>query len=125
MKNIKNEIKKDKEKEEYINNKKIFKDNENNPKEAWNNAKKLLYGSNNQFIDRIMEENKMKTGSKNVANVLNRYYISKVRKIREKMTNITEDPMIRYRKLVKSPINKLKIKEINMSELRKIYKKTQ
>ena len=39
------------------------------------------------------------------------------------MKNAEEDPMTNYKKFVKSPRIKLEIKEINMSELRKIYNK--
>ena len=34
-----------------------------------------------------------------------------------------QDPMISYNKFIKTPNNKLNIKEINMSQLRLIYKK--
>ena len=50
-------------------------------------------------------------------------YVSKIRKIKNNMKERLEDPMINYRKLVKSPNEKLDIKSINMSELRKIYSK--
>ena len=39
------------------------------------------------------------------------------------MKEASEDPMKSFKKYVKSPRNKLEIKEINMSDLRKIYKK--
>ena len=54
---------------------------------------------------------------------MNRYYIRKIKKIKEEMIEGKEDPMISFKKNVKSPINKLEIKEINMSDLRKIYTK--
>ena len=39
------------------------------------------------------------------------------------MPNQFQDPMLNYRKYIKSPDNKLKIQPINMSTLRKIYSK--
>ena len=43
--------------------------------------------------------------------------------MQEQMEQQKKDPMISYRQFVKTPLQKLKIKEINMSELIKIYKK--
>ena len=70
----------------------------------------------------MIENNNVVVGSKKVAGVLNRYYISKVRKMRENMNKQTEDPMIKYRKYVKKPKYELVIKEVTMSEINKIYK---
>ena len=74
----------------------------------------------------MVENGIIKVGSKNVSNILNRYYVSKVRKLREKMKNLKSgksDPMKMFSKYVKTPLQKLKIKEINMSELDVIFKK--
>ena len=87
-----------KNREEFINNKKEFNEKEGDPKKSWNEAKRQMYGDNNQIPERLIENEKMKVGSKNVANVLNRYYVSKIRKIKEKMKKGDSDPMISYRK---------------------------
>ena len=78
LKNIKIEISSKKNKEDFIYKKKKFQDNVNNPKKSWSEAKNLLYGNRNSFPDRIIDNNSIKTGSKAVANVLNRFYINKV-----------------------------------------------
>ena len=100
---------------------KNFKDKINEPKKAWKKVKKQMYGEDSQVTDRIIENNQLKIGSLNVANILNRYYVTKVRLIRENMKKPKNDPMINYKKFVKSPPRKLNIQQINMNDLRKIY----
>ena len=84
LKNIKIEVKKIKLKEDFINKKKRFSEKANNPKESWKEARKQLYGNDINMTDRIIENNSIKIGSKNVSNVINRYYIRKVNKIKWK-----------------------------------------
>merc|ERR1712105_526436 len=73
--------------------------------------------------DKMIENNEIKNGSKNVANILNRYYIQKVRKIREDLMNKNKsDPLIHYTNKIPEPDNKLGIKTINMSQLRNIMR---
>ena len=95
----------------------------NNPKESLREAKTLLYGKDNTFPDRIVENDTIKVGSKNVANAINRFYIAKIKKITNQMPEQIQDPMINYKKFVKSPRNKLRIQEISMENLRNIYSK--
>ena len=84
LKNIKIELKSRKNKEVFINNKKKFEENKDNPKEAWRESKSILYGRNNNFTDRILENGNIKIGSKSVSNMMNRYYIRKIKKYKRK-----------------------------------------
>ena len=86
-------------------------------------GKKQIYGQDEGIPDRLIENNKINIGSQKVADTLNRYYVTKVRKIQENMKEAKSDPMISYKRNVTSPKQKLKIKEINMKELRDIYRK--
>ena len=56
---------------------KIFETNFNKPKQLWNTAKEKLYGRNKYMTETIMENDTMKIGSKQVASVLNRFFITK------------------------------------------------
>ena len=123
LKNMNNTVKREKNKEDFLNKKKKFDNILNDPKKAWGEAKKQMYGNDNQITDRIIENQEIKIRSRNVANALNRFYVTKVRKIKENMKKEYKDPMESYCKFVKSPTEKLKIKVINMSDLRKIYTK--
>ena len=86
---------------------------------AWNEAKHILYGNRNQFTDRNIENQKMKIGSKNVANSMNCYNISKIKKIKENMQVPKDDPMKSFKKYINSPDEKLEIKE-NLLKTKKI-----
>ena len=59
----------------------------NNPSKLWSEAKKQMYGNQNQHPERIMENNKLVVGSKKVSHIFNRFFITKVRKMREEMSN--------------------------------------
>lgn len=123
IKNIKVIIKKKKKEEVMAREKESLNRVKNNPSKLWSEAKKQMYGNQNQHPERIMENNKLVVGSKKVSQVFNRFFITKVRKMREEMSNPTEDPMISYRKYIKKPINELDIDEISMAEINKTYKK--
>ena len=68
--------------------------------------------------ERIMEGKNLLIGSKKVSSVLTRFLVSKPRKIIENLKVTDKDPMDFYEKHVEKFVNKFKIKEINMSELR-------
>ena len=99
LKNLQSEINSQKGKEEYQKKKKTFSDNVHNPKKSWAEAKKILFGNENQFPDRMMENGEIKTGSKKVANILNRYYIKKIKVIKEAMPERKNDPMENFIKI--------------------------
>ena len=68
---LKQEVKQCKTREYVINKKNKFKEHINNPKQAWKEAKEQMYGNTQINPERMMENNIMKVGSKNVANILN------------------------------------------------------
>ena len=74
-----------KSQEDFINKKKKINDCINEPRKSWKEAKSQLYDDNNSVPDRMIENDRIITGNKNVANTLNQYYISKIRNIRENM----------------------------------------
>ena len=92
-------------------------------KKEWKVAKEKLFGTKEKHPERLLENGKLIKGSKNVAAAFNRYYISKTRKIRNAMEPQKNDPMLSYKKYVKSPTKKMKFKVINMMELKKMMKK--
>ena len=73
-------------------------------------------------IEKILDGDKLIKGSKQVAGTFNRYFIRKVKKIRESLDSPSEDPMISYKKYVKTPKKKLVFSTINMSQLRQVFK---
>ena len=114
-----------KEKEKYEHNKKKeeFTKCDSNPDKMWKIAKKQIYGNRNKHPERVMENENVIRGSKNVSNTMNRFFVSKVRKIREELNKRPKiDPMISYKKFVTKPENKMKIEQISMDNLNKIFK---
>ena len=75
LKNTKKILKSIKNKEDFVNKKNKFIEHINNPKEAWKESKNILYGNKNQVTDRIIENNTIKNGSKNVANTMNLFFL--------------------------------------------------
>ena len=88
------------------------------PKQLWNTAKEKLYGRNKNMTETIVENDKMKIGSKHVASVLNRFFITKPKKIVNNLPKNDIDPMSYYKKYVPNYTNEFKLQPINMSELR-------
>ena len=86
--------------------KKEFENCEDNSRKLWQTARNQVWGDNHKVMDKILENNTIKRGSRNVANVFNRYYVTKVRKIKEKMIGAKADPMINFKKYVKKPERK-------------------
>ena len=69
------------------------------PKQLWNTAKEKLYGRNKNMTETIVENDKMKIGSKHVALVLNRFFITKPKKIVNNLPKNDIDPMSYYKKV--------------------------
>ena len=123
LKNMINKIDKLKRIEIKEKNKQEFEKCNGNSKYQWKLAKEKLYGSNPTHPERIIENNKLIRGSKKVAGVFNRFYISKIRKILQNLDKPTKDPMISYRHFIKRPKEELNFSKITMSQLRKKMKK--
>ena len=116
-KNISNIIKRLKRIENYKNDINSFNGCENS-RQKWNVAKQHLYGKGRSHIERIIENGSVKIGSKKVASAFNRYFITKVRKIREGLPPTNKDPMDDFAKFIKKPKKKLNFEQINMSQLK-------
>ena len=86
-------------------------------------TKRQFWAQKDSHPERIMENQKIIVGSKKVANVFNRFYVSKIRKLREKMSQNKVDPMIHFKKFIKKPKTKLELQPISMDQLDKIYSK--
>ena len=84
----------------------------------WSQAKDILYGKVNRMPERIIENNKIVLGSKNVANCFNRHFIRKISEIEKNLPETDIDPMIYYKKYIPKFSNQFSMKEINMSQLR-------
>ena len=123
LKNLKNRIRKEKKNEEINNGKRSFDKCNGDVKKEWIIAKDKLFGTQMRHPERLIENGKMVTGSKKVAAAFNRYFISKTRSIRNSLDPQKNDPMISYRKYVKSPQSKMKFKKINMMELKMMIQK--
>ena len=54
---------------------------------------------------------------------MNRFYVSKIRKLKEKMPEPNADPLTHFKKFVKKPKNQLFFRQITSNELEKIYSK--
>ena len=122
LKNLLKSIKTLKRNEVYVHNKREFDSCAENSRKQWIKAKQHLYGKSNLNIERIVDGDKLIKGSKQVAGTFNRYFIRKVKKIRESLDSPSEDPMISYKKYVKTPKKKLVFSTINMSQLRQVFK---
>ena len=79
----------------------------------WNQAKDILYGKVNRMPERIIENNKIVIGSKNVANSFNRHFIRKVSEIEKNLPETDIDPMTYYKKYIPKLSNQFSMKEIN------------
>ena len=102
LKNLKLIIQKEIKELEKETLKKEFENCEDNSRKLWQTARNQVWGDNHKVMDKILENNTIKRGSRNVANVFNRYYVTKVRKIKEKMIGAKADPMINFKKYVKN-----------------------
>ena len=89
----------------------------------WKVAKRQIYGQRYGHPERMMENGQIKLGSKKVANVLNRYYVSKITTLRKDLPYSYIDPMISYRAYVTKSKNILKISKIRNEELNTIFKR--
>ena len=65
-----------------------------------------------------MEGNELLIGNKKVSSALNRFFVSKPRKIIENLKVTEKDPLKLYKEHVHKFVNEFKLKEINMSQLR-------
>ena len=119
LKNMNKNINKCKMLENKETNRKKFEKCKGNSKQEWRLAKEKLFGKIEKHPERILENNKMKFGSRQVAGVFNRYFISKIRNIRKSIPTRHEDPMMNYRKYIKTPKTKLYFKKITMNQLKK------
>ena len=119
LKNLTKVIDQRKRTENKDNNKKEFEKCNGKSKNEWRVAKEKLFGTREAHPERVLENNKIVNGAKKVAGVFNRFFVSKVRKIRESIPEQYEDPMIHYKKFVKSPKRKLYFPQINMMQLKK------
>ena len=123
LKNLTNIIRKEKTKFERSLKSKEFENCQGNTNQMWKTAKKHIFGSNIQNPDKMMENGVMNFGSKKVANIMNRFYVSKIRKLKEKMPEPNADPLTHFKKFVKKPKNQLFFRQITSNELEKIYSK--
>ena len=103
--------------------KKEFDKCEGNVKKQWNIAKNKMFNNKNLTIERIIQNDQMVIGSKKVSAAFNRFFIQKVRKIRNSLENKTEDPMASFKKYIKTPSKKLHFTQIKMSQLKEVFKK--
>ena len=83
----------------------------------------LFSSSKSTNIERILENDNLVNGSQKVASAFNRFFIQKVSKIQKSIDPPTADPMISFRKYIKTPEKELNFKKINMSELRSMFSK--
>ena len=106
--------------EEKNKNLKNTLEKEKNPKKLWQATKNHLYGNNHRTINRIMDNNKFILGSHGVTNVLNRFFIKKPKDIVKNLPINNIDPMEYYTKNVKKNLNKFSLKQVNISDIRKV-----
>ena len=121
LKNLKWLIKNVRKEEEAKMSKSEFEKCNKDPSKMWKTAQKQVFKIESH-PERIIENGKIVVGSKAVAEALNRFYVSKIRKLREGLKKNRVDPMVSYQKYVKTPNKKLKIQQINMSDLHKIFR---
>ena len=96
-----NRLEKIKKKENQEKNQIDFEKCKGNSKLEWKMVKEKLYGNTLGHPERILEGNKLVRGTKRVAGVFNRFYITKVRKILQNMEDPKQDPMESYKKFIK------------------------
>ena len=76
--------------------KKEFDECNGDTNKLWKIAKNQVWVHPTNNLDRMTENGDIKVGSKSVANILNRYYVSEVRKIREGFEKCEVDPLINF-----------------------------
>ena len=86
-------------------------------------AKSKIFKMEEALIDRIISNNEMIIGSKKTSEVINNYFIEKVKNLKSKLKAPMEDPMINFNKNIKTPDKLLNIKEIDMNQLKTIFNK--
>ena len=75
------------------------------------------------MMDRIFINNKLYNGSKAAAEQINQYFQTKVNNLIKTVPKPSENPMIHYRKHIKTPTKLLNFKLINLTETKQIISK--
>ena len=89
---------------------KYFNENDSNPHKIWSKAKNKIFKMEEALIDRVIDKNELVIGSKKTCEVINSYFIDKVKKLKSNLKPQFEDPMINYNKSIKTPVKLLMFK---------------
>ena len=73
-------------------------------------------------MDKIYSEDKMHIGSKATSEAINIFFSNKVKKLIEKIPKNVENPMKDYMKAIKTPIQLMNFREIDLNQLKSIVK---
>ena len=97
-----------------------FDKNKNDNKKIWRQTKRKMFSNNESNMERIMFEDKLHVGSKSTAEVINKFFRSKVDKLIEKIHKSKIDPMVNFYKSIKTPEKLFQFKEIDSNDMNKI-----
>ena len=81
-----------------------------------------IFGPSKTSIDRLVIDGALITGSKKISSKLNDFFIEKVVKITNEIPQVSEDPMIHYRKFIDRPQNEMELNELSIDDIYKILR---
>jgi hypothetical protein len=102
---------------------KHFENNNGNNYKIWKKAKEKLFKTEENQLDRVIDNNVLVIGSKRTCESINNFFINKVKNLNDNLKPQIEDPMIQYNKSIKTPIKLLKFKQISMDKIKRIFSK--
>ena len=85
-------------------------------------CKKILFKENSESMDKILYKNKLHIGSKNTTEVINDLFIEKIEKLHKNLEAPIDNAMNQYTKFIQKPDKLFSFKEINMHQLKQIFK---
>ena len=93
----------------------------NNVNKMWKITKNQIWGRDCDFPEKILSENILTEGSKNVSEVMNWYYKNKAENLIRNAPINHDEALKHYKQKIKKPKNKLSINQIKMYDLKKMF----
>ena len=114
-KTVKKRVQDDKQKQQQE------KLNQSNMKETWKEAKKIMnVKEKNKQPDMLIENNKEITDEKEIAEILNKHYLNKIKQIKDNIQTTNYDPIEMLRNWMRKKENQpeeFKLKEVNEKDI--------